>query len=411
VQILDPATGTGTFIIEAIYLIYNTLHTKWSSERKTQPEIDRLWTDYVQKHLLTRIWGFELMMAPYAIAHMKISLKLTATRCYMSEITARAQIYLTNTLEEPKDFPLIETVMPALAHEAEAANRVKRNAPITVVLGNPPYSGHSENTGDWIMDLLRGHDTVTNEETGNYFEVDGQSLNERNPKWLNDDYVKFIRYSQRLSERVGTGILSFISNNGYLDNPTFRGMRQNLTQTYNRIYLLDLHGSAKKKEKHPDGSKDENVFDIELGVGIGVFARTPNTEAVHISHAHLFGLREVPDKSIGNPGKYKWLSNNRIGTTEWRDVDLRRPFYLFIPQDSILFEEFQYGWKITEMMPTNVLGFQTHRDHFAIDFDKAELKKRIENLRDEELTDVQIRGLYDLKDNRDWQLRRARSDV
>ncbi len=422
VQILDPATGTGTFLVEVIEQIHRTLVEKWTKEGKSSAAQTEAWNEYVPQHLLPRLFGFELMMAPYSIAHMKVGLKLSETG-YRFLSSERAQIYLTNTLEEPKDFSDYFAVMsPALAHEAEKANKVKRQTPITVIVGNPPYSGHSENTGEWIMSLLRGKDTMTNEATGNYFEVDGQSLNERNPKWLNDDYVKFIRYSQRINERVKIGLLAFISNNGYLDNPTFRGMRQSLTATYNQIYLLDLHGSAKKKEKHPDGSKDENVFDIEQGVGIGVFIKrnadfspqqTERTEVrvPSIHHAHLFGVREVANESTGKLGKYQWLLRNEIGTAEWTEVEKQKPFYLFIPQDAKLFNEYKNGWKSTEMMRVNVLGFQTHRDNFAVDLEESELFERIKNFREANFSNDEISKLYSLSDNRDWQVSNARKQL
>ncbi len=411
VQILDPATGTGTFLVEVINVIHKTMVDKWNKQGKNDKEIFQHWNEYVPRHLLPRLYGFELMMAPYSIAHMKIGLKLSETG-YSFLSSERAKIYLTNTLEEPKDFSgYLETMAPALAHEAEAANKVKKQTPITVVIGNPPYSGHSENNGDWIMQLLRGKDIMNGETTENYFEVDGKPLGERNPKWLNDDYVKFIRYAQRINEKAGMGVLSFISNNGYLENPTFRGMRQSLMPTYDKIYLLDLHGSAKKKEKHPDGSKDENVFDIEQGVGIGAFISLPNSETMQISHKDLFGVRETANDSNGKIGKYQWLAKNEIGTSEWTDFEPQLPFYLLIPQDAILADEFHKGWKATEMMPTNVLGFQTHRDHFAIDLNYDALKKRIKTFRESELSNEQIYQLYNIKDNRDWQLTNARNAV
>ena len=409
VQILDPATGTGTFLVEVINTIYETLQAKWQREGKSKAEQTEAWNDYVPKNLLPRLYGFELMMAPYSIAHMKIGLKLSETG-YRFLSSERAQIYLTNTLEEAKEIqPYFETMSPALAHEAKAANRVKEKTPITVVLGNPPYSGHSTNTGDWIMNLLRGKDTMTGEKTGNYFEVDGQSLNEKNPKWLNDDYVKFIRYSQRINERVKTGLLAFISNNGYLDNPTFRGMRQSLTGTYNKIYLLDLHGSAKKKEKHPDGSKDENVFDIEQGVGIGAFVSSPNKETSEISHAHLFGVRE---NSNGN-GKYQWLLKNEIETAEWTDVELQEPFYFFIPQDNTLLSEYNNTWRITDYMSENSLGILTKRDKLVIGFTKEEVKNKILEFIDQNKSDLQATKEFELslQDKDMWNAKVARSSI
>jgi predicted helicase len=204
-----------------------------------------------------------------------------------------------------------------------------------VVLGNPPYSGHSANTGQWIADLLRGHDTLTGKQTANYFEVDGKPLGERNPKWLNDDYVKFIRFAQWRIEQTGYGVLAFITNHGYLDNPTFRGMRQSLMETFDDISVLDLHGNSKKKQRSPDGSKDENVFDIQQGVAIGIFVKRKNgkKEAATVRHSHLWGVREAYEQDAHGElalcgGKYHWLSGNDLSSTEWTTLEPQSPFYL-----------------------------------------------------------------------------------
>jgi predicted helicase len=367
VQILDPATGTGTFLVEVIDRIYATLRDKWQQQGKSETEMYELWNDYVPRHLLPRLHGFELMMAPYAIAHMKIGLKLRETQ-YSFLSSERARVYLTNTLEEPKDFSTyFEHMVPALAHEAHAANRVKRNTPITVVIGNPPYSGHSENIGQWINDLLRGKDTLTDENIGNYFEVDGRPLGERNPKWLNDDYVKFLRYGQRRLEQSNVGILSYISNHSYLDNPTFRGMRKSLLDTFSRICVLDLHGNSKKREVSADGSPDENVFDIQQGVAISVMLRNIEDRS-STRHKHLFGSREE---------KYKALAQGSLQSISLTELSPSRPFYLFFPQDALLSVEYEAGLKITEAMPVNLLGFQTHRDNIAIAFDDSTLLKQV----------------------------------
>ncbi len=249
VQILDPATGTATFLHSVIDLIYESFKGNKG-----------MWSAYVSEHLLPRIFGFELLMAPYAVAHMKLGLQLAETG-YDFKSDERLGIYLTNTLEESYEESKLLFV-EWLVQEAQAADRVKHDAPVMVVLGNPPYSGHSANKGAWIKELLHGKDSLTGAKVGSYFEVDGQDLGERNPKWLNDDYVKFIRFAQWRIEQTGYGILAFISNHGYLDNPTFRGMRQSLMHSFDDIYVLDLHGNSKKKERSPDGSKDENVFDI-----------------------------------------------------------------------------------------------------------------------------------------------------
>jgi N-6 DNA Methylase len=277
VQILDPATGTATFL----HSIIDHIHETFKGNKG-------MWSSYVSEHLLPRLFGFELLMAPYAVAHMKLGLQLAETG-YDFKSNERLRVYLTNTLEEGFEggkLPFAEW----LVDEATAAGNVKHDAPVMVVIGNPPYSGTSVNKGTWIIGLL--HD-----KSSNYFEVDDKPLGEQNPKYLLDDYVKFIRFAQWRIERTGYGILAFITNHGYLDNPTFRGMRQSLMKSFDEIYILNLHGNSKKKERAPDGTKDENVFDIQQGVAVGIFVKMQSksnkfTNAT-IYHADLWGPREI----------------------------------------------------------------------------------------------------------------------
>lgn len=402
VQILDPAAGTGTFLCGIIDHIYDSFKDNKG-----------MWSSYVSQHLLPRIFGFELLMAPYAVAHMKLGLQLKESG-YDFQSSERLRIYLTNTLEEAHAMTGLPLFTQWIAEEANAASDVKKDAPVMVVLGNPPYSGHSANKGEWINGLLRGIDTQTGQKTGNYFEVDGQPLGEKNPKWLNDDYVKFIRFAQWGIEQTGYGILAFISNNGYLDNPTFRGMRQSIMQTFDDIYILDLHGSSKKKERCPDGSEDKNVFDIQQGVAISIFIKRTNgkTSLANVRHADLWGKREIFEKIndeyklIG--GKYHWLAEKSTETTAWAQLKPQPPMYLFLPQDIRLKSEYENCFKVTELMPVNVLGFQTHRDCFAVDIEKDALFKRVKDMYDTILSDEQLREKYGLRDNRDWQLSEAR---
>lgn len=279
VLILDPACGTGTFL----YTVVDHIREQFMSAGNAG-----LWNGYVRKHLLPRLFGFELLMAPYAVAHFKLAMQLAgydlsdAQRknwAYDFAGDERLGVYLTNTLEEAEK--KIETLygpLRALSDEATAAAEIKRDMPIMVVMGNPPYSGHSANKGQWIKQLLKGTDTLTGKSTENYFFCDGEPLGERNPKWLNDDYVKFIRWAQWRIERTGAGILAMITNHAYMDNPTFRGMRQSLMNTFDEIHIMDLHGSTKKKEVCPDGSKDDNVFDIQQGVAIMLMVKLPEKE-------------------------------------------------------------------------------------------------------------------------------------
>lgn len=405
VQILDPATGTGTFL----HGVVDHIQDSFKNDKG-------MWSSYVSQHLLPRIYGFELLMAPYAVAHMKLGLQLKESG-YDFQSSERIRIYLTNTLEEAHAMTGLPLFTQWIAEEANAASNIKQDAPVMVVLGNPPYSGHSANTGEWINGLLRGMDTSNGKKTGNYFEVDGLPLGERNPKWLNNDYVKFIRFAQWRIEQTGYGVLAFISDNGYLDNTTFRGMRQSLMQTFDDIYILDLHGNCKKKEKCPDGTEDKNIFDITQGVAIGIFVkRTKSREGLAIvHHTDLWGKREVFEKDgrdsklVG--GKYKWLWDNDLSSTEWTKLKPQVPFYLFVPQNMTLAAEYDAWYKVTDIMSVNVLGFQTHRDHFAVDLDRSAVLQRIRDMQDAYFTDEAIKDKYKLKDNRDWQIQVARKQL
>jgi hypothetical protein len=391
VLILDPATGTGTFLHSVIDLIY---------EHQLAKGQKGAWSGYVSQHLLPRLFGFELLVAPYAVAHMKLGLQLAETG-YDFKADERLRVYLTNTLEEAHELSTLPLFVHWLAAEANAASDIKKDVPVMVILGNPPYSGHSANTGQWISNLLRGIDTQTGEKTWNYFEVDGQPLGERNPKWLNNDYVKFIRFAQWRIEKTGYGILAFISDHGYLDNPTFRGMRHCLMETFDDIYVLDLHGGSREKERSPDGSKDENVFDIQQGVAIGIFvkrAKAGNKPAT-VRHAHLWGVREVYKKSAHGEqqlvgGKYHWLLRHERKNTKWTQIEPQSPFYLFVPQDGASRKEYEQGWKVTEMMPVNSVGIVTSRDSFVFDFDRATLRTRIAGFLNPAYSEDEVREKY-----------------
>lgn len=414
--ILDPAVGTGTFLYEVIKLI----------NKKFNGQMGK-WSGYVKDHLLPRIFGFELMMAPYTVCHMKLGLELADSK-YDFEGDDRLGVYLTNTLEEAEDISIFFGFARDLAEEASAANEVKKDMPIMVVLGNPPYSGHSANRSEITTFVEPGQKYTIQRKDGkftkktagkngvklkqktfigkliqDYYQVDGEPLGEKNPKWLQDDYVKFIRYGQHRIQQTGSGILAFITNHGYLDNPTFRGMRQQLMEVFTDIYVLDLHGNAKKKEVCPDGSPDKNVFDIQQGVSIGIFVKELNKETqAKVHHYELWGERK---------NKYTWLNNKDLNTTEWVDTNPQKPFYLLNPQDKKLIKEYDKFHVIPNLMNVNVLGFQTHRDHFAVDFDLKTLKERISKMRDNKLTDDTFSDLYNVKDNRDWKINESRKKL
>lgn len=400
VLILDPAVGTGTFMYGVIKQIYGAFENNKG-----------MWSSYVEKHLLPRLFGFELLMAPYTVAHMKLGLLLQELG-YNFSSEERLQVYLTNTLQDAFQIPPADGFTDRICEEAEAAKEVKENAPVMVILGNPPYSGHSVNKGNWIKNLLRGTDILSSMATESYFEVDGKPLGERNSKWLNDDYVKFIRFSQWRIEKTGHGILAFITNHGYLDNPTFRGMRESLLKTFDEIYVLDLHGNSKKKEVCPDGSPDKNVFDIQQGVAIGIFAKYPhqNQNNAMVYHADLWGKREqYQDKELTG-GKYFWLSENDLSSTDWEIIDPKADSYLFQPQNIDLLKEYEKYWKVVDFMKINSIGVCTARDKFAIQFTDKEVWKIVTEFSNLNIEDARIQ--YNLgKDTRDWQIKLAQKDL
>jgi predicted helicase len=379
VTVLDPAGGTLTFLAEAAKLAVEEFVSKYGDGSRRK---------FIEDHILKHFYAFELMMAPYAAGHLKIGYLLEELGHKLSG-DERFQFYLTNTLEMEE---LAQTSLPgmsSLSEESHLAGEVKKKQPILVVLGNPPYSGHSVNKGEWISELI---------ET--YKKVNGEPLGEKNPKWLQDDYVKFIRFAQWKIDQIGEGVLGFITNHSYLDNPTFRGMRQSLMNSFDEIYLLDLHGNSLKKEKAPDGSKDENVFDIQQGVAIGLFVKKKKHKGEKkIFHADLWGLRER---------KYKKLTMVNLKTVKWKPLKPSSPFYLFVPRDEKRSLRYQAYPSIPEIFPVNSVGIVTARDNFVIDFDRKEIERRIAQFRESSLEDIFIAKTYDLKDTGGWKVRDAR---
>ncbi len=348
--ILDPATGTATFL----YFVIRRVHEIQMARGQAGA-----WENYVHEKLLPRLFGFELLMAPYSIAHLKLGLLLDELG-YTFHPKERLGVFLTNTLEEAVTHAETLGLAGYLSDEGNEAAKIKNQEKIMVVLGNPPYSGHSANKGDWISGLVRA-----------YYFVDGEPLGEKNPKWLQDDYVKFLRFAQWRIQRTGHGIVAMITNHGYLDNPTFRGMRQNLLQTFDEIFVLDLHGNAKKREVAPDGGKDENVFDIQQGVAIllGIKAPSPNLGegrgegTARVFHADLWGKRKA---------KYETLGRETVGTIQWQKLQASSPSYLFIPLNEDLKSEYEQGWRLNEAMPINSVGIVTGQDANTIAFTKNE---------------------------------------
>lgn len=345
VQILDPATGTGTFLAEVV----KHIHKKFEGQQG-------IWSNYVEMHLLPRLNGFELLMASYAMAHLKLDLLLTETG-YKPTRDQRFRIYLTNSLEEHhQDTGTLFANW--LSSEANEANHIKRDSPVMCVIGNPPYSGESQNKGEWIMQLMEDY----KKEPGGK-----EKLKERNPKWINDDYVKFLRYGQHFIEKNGSGVLAFINPHGFLDNPTFRGMRWNLLKTYDKIYTIDLHGNSKKNETAQDGSVDVNVFDIMQGVSINIFIKTgkkKNNELGKVFHYDLLGKREM---------KYDFLIENSIKTVAYKELSNMAPNYFFASKDFKGQISYDEGFSINELFIVNGVGLITAHDDFVIKKDKIEL--------------------------------------
>lgn len=335
VQILDPATGTGTFLAEVVNQIFDKFNG-----------MQGMWQGYVNDHLLPRLHGFELLMASYAVAHLKLDMLLQQTGFNHAENSRRLKIYLTNSLEEVH--PDTGTLWAQwLSDEASAANRIKRDCPVMVMIGNPPYSGESQNKGEWIMRLLEDY----KKEPGGKMR-----LNERNPKWINDDYVKFIRLAQNYVERNKCGIIGFINPHGFLDNPTFRGMRWNLLSTFDKIYTINLHGNYKKKEVCPDGSPDENVFDIQQGVSFNLFIKTGEKKASELGKVYyydLYGEREE---------KYDFLTNTPFSEVKYQELQPVAPMYFFVPKDFGLMDEYEKGVSISSLFSLGSMGITTGHD-------------------------------------------------
>jgi predicted helicase len=381
VQILDPATGTGTFLAEVV----KHIHKKFEGQQG-------IWSKYVTNDLIPRLNGFELLMASYAMAHLKMDMLLTETG-YKPTDDQRFKIFLTNSLEEAH--PDTQTLFSSwLSDEADQANAIKRDAPVMVVIGNPPYSGESANKGEWIMNLMEDY----KKEPGGK-----EKLKERNPKWINDDYVKFMRFGQHFINKNGSGILAFINPHGFLDNPTFRGMRWNLLKTYDKIYTLDLHGNSKKKETAPDGSIDQNVFDIMQGVSINLFIKTgkkKTNELAKVFHYDLYGKRE---------SKYNFLSNNNLTSIQYTEIPNNEPMYFMVKKNFDIETDYNKGFQINELMKVNVLGYQTHRDKFAIDSKKINLSQRIDDFINHDIVDLELKRKYNINESKDWVLSNQRN--
>lgn len=387
--ILDPAAGTATFLRKVIEVIYR---------QQCDAGLQGAWAAYVRERLLPRIFGFELMMAPYTVAHLKLALELDEYGFQFGD-KERLHVYLTNTLERIKN---VTSVMFAqwLADESAGAEDVKNNKPVQVVLGNPPYSGHSANKGKWITQLIQ-----------DYKKGCPELLKPGQAKWLSDDYVKFIRFAQWRIVQTGHGIVAFIANHAWLDNPTFRGMRRALLRDFDEIYVLDLHGSSKKKERTPanfsDRGDDKNVFDIQQGVAIMFLVRLPehvDGNGCVVRHAELWGTRA---------NKYAWLDDKKVGDVKWQSLELVEPQIPFKPVETAALAKYRDGWPIPDIFALNgdpAPGMVTTQDDFAISWSADEAIQKVDQLLATS-TEVEARALFKLCKQEQWQYDRAKKEL
>jgi len=393
VQVLDPATGTGTFIRQTILQIYSDFCS--SNKDMAHSELNEAWNAYVSDHLLPRLNAFELMMAPYAVAHMKLAMVLKDTG-YDFDTDKRLQLYLTNSLEEPgSDSIQLSLFDDPLAAESIAANAAKKNNAINIVLGNPPYSCESCNKGDWITNLM---------ETYKFEPGLPERLKERNSKPLNDDYVKFIRYAQHILDISKQGIVAYVNPHGFLDGPIFRGMRYSLLRDFSEIYILDLHGNANRGEVCPNGETDENVFDIKQGVCIIILVKRGSegkTNIANVYRSDLWGSREE---------KYAQLSALSLSSIKWDRLTPCSPQYLFCREDHSLKEQYENGIHIKDLFPINGTGVLTKRDKLCIHFERDEALQSALDLAHKPKDFVAEK--YSIRqDVRDWKYQWAKEDV
>jgi hypothetical protein len=391
VQILDPATGTGTFLAEVVKLVAQRIKGVAPGQLSA----------YIERDLIPRLHGFELLMASYAMCHMKLDMILTRLGYKPSVNPPRLGVYLTNSLEGGER--VLQTfdfgIQRAIAEESKQANNIKRQTPIMCVIGNPPYSGESANKGAWIMGLMEAY----KKEPGGK-----QKLQERNPKWINDDYVKFIRMAEHMIDRDGRGegVLGFITNHGYLDNPTFRGMRWQLMSSFDRIHVLDLHGNSNKKEVCPDGSADKNVFDIMQGVAIIVavkhrrVGKMPKPLA-EVRHGDLWGSREAKSEAL-------W--DGSLPALSAAPLPQKAPQYPFVPRDYNVEAEYVKGFSTAELFGVLGNGIVTKRDGLSIKRTREDVWTTMQDFACK--PEAEVREMYNLPpDVRDWQYDWAKNDI
>ena len=385
ITLLDPAAGTLTFPAEAVKLAVQEYEEKYGAGGISS---------LIRNKILPNYYAFELMMAPYAIGHIKIGYLLEELGYKLSD-DERFKLYLTNTLEMEEIKRISIPGLSSLSDESHSAGEIKKEKNILVILGNPPYSGISENKNEWSKKIVK-----TNfDGAQSYYIVDGKPINEKNPKWLQDDYVKFLRFAQWKIYNAGFGIVGMITNHSYLDNPTFRGMRQSLMGTFNEIYIINLHGNVKKKEQSPKGDKDENVFDIQQGTSITIFVKQKGKTGCLLYYRDLYGPRK---------DKFEWLNKNELNKENYVKLNPESPWYFFIPRNTKDIMHYQTWKNVKDIFTINSTGIVTGKDKFIIGFEKNEVRKRIIHFKDVQWPDDKIKETYNLRDTFIWNLSEAR---
>ncbi|MDU9777540.1 type ISP restriction/modification enzyme [Helicobacter pylori] len=426
IKLLDFATGTGTFLLEAFR---KALETRKTSDGGTSTKEDKY------QNLLKQFYGFEYLIAPYAIAHLNLSQAFKEEFKKPLKENDALKIILTNTLIQPSEIVAYRGLNPIFEKELKSAQEIKKDENILIITGNPPYSGASSNEGlfEWEVKATYGIEpefqTIEIEKKVKLadkiqtllssVQIQKQSgsknalkelknlhskyklQDERNPKWLLDDYMKFMRFAQNKIKSLGHGLFGFISNNAFLDNPTFRGLRRSLLECYDELYILNLHGNARKKEKTPQGAKDENVFNIKQGVSINLFVKKAQTTKQKIHYYDVYGERAE---------KYVFLAQNDLSSINWLEIAPRAPFYLLIPQETSLLDEYEQGFSVQDMFQVGGTGICSQRDHVVFHKDKKSLLKLLKDF--STLEPSELRRIYKIKkDGRDWRLEYAIRDV
>ncbi|GAA8381353.1 DNA methyltransferase [Helicobacter pylori] len=425
IKLLDFATGTGTFLLEAFR---KALETRKTSDGGISTKEDKY------QNLLKQFYGFEYLIAPYAIAHLNLSQAFKEEFKKPLKENDALKIILTNTLIQPSEIAAYRGLQPIFETELKSAQEIKKDENILIITGNPPYSGASSNEGlfewevkatygiepefqtieieknvkltDKIKTLLKNLQKQKESGSKNALK-ELKSLHskyklqkEKNPKWLLDDYVKFMRFAQNKIESLGHGLFGFISNNAFLDNPTFRGLRHSLLECYDELYILNLHGNARKKEETPQGTKDENVFNIMQGVSINLFVKKAQATK-KIYYYDVYGERAE---------KYAFLAQNDLNSIEWLELAPREPFYLLLPLETRLLDEYEQGFSVQDMFQVGGTGICSKKDHVVFHKDKESLLKLLKDF--STLEPSELRRKYDIgDDSRDWRLNNAIREV